>query len=101
LKLSKNKEILKIEVTLKLLQLKLNIINKPKTKRTELESLEESKPTVVSFTTLHKLLDTIFSPKVNPLLKEKMKRKKRRSFHIPLPNPTKKRNNLLSKYSRP
>ena len=76
-----------------------NIINKLKTKRTQSEPLEESKPTVAS-STIHQFSADTVSITPFPKVKEKQKPKKTLLLNTLLPNPTNKRKNLLNKSSR-
>jgi len=66
-----NKEFGKPPAMLTLLLLKLNIINKLKMRRTQLESPEEFKLTEDSFTTHQLLPSTVFSKDLLPKRKKK------------------------------
>jgi len=76
-----------------------NTINKPKTRRTQSEPPEESKPTAVSSTIHQFSADTVF---ITPFHKVREKRKPKKTLlsNTLLPNPTNKRKNLLNKSSR-
>jgi len=90
-----NKEFGKPPAMLTLLLLKLNIINKLKTRRTQLESPEEFKLTEDSFTTHQLLPSTVFS---KDLLPKKKKKKLVKLLTIPHLNLTIKRKNPWKKF---
>jgi hypothetical protein len=76
-----------------LLLLKLNIINKPKMRKTESELLDKSKPSADSFTTLQLQREIIFLVKVvsNLLHKKKIKKHQQNQPEELLPGPIKKK----------
>ena len=85
------KEFGKLPVILMLLPLKINISNKLRTRRTQLELIDGFKNLEVSFTT-HQLSINI-TPNQNLSSKRKKRRKKRKLFHSPHLNLINKRKN--------
>ena len=80
------------------LPLNRNIINKPKTKRTQSEPPEESWPTAVLYTIHQFTRDTLVTNNLSLKVRKKEK-KKLRLFHSLLLNHTNKRKNLLREFS--
>ena len=85
------KEFGKLPAMLMLLLLKINISNKLRTRRTQLELIDGFKNLEVSFMT-HQLLINI-TPNQNLSSKRKKRRKKRKLFHSPHLNLINKRKN--------